>query len=110
MRADKIDVNSIAPGVLNTRLLDESSRRVCVVGESFYEKALKQKARVGLPGERRIAGRLFCVVSQRRSDRQITQRNMGPLGDIARALEGLAADRRLHVKTDRTKGSGAKLG
>jgi NAD(P)-dependent dehydrogenase (short-subunit alcohol dehydrogenase family) len=44
VRDDHIDVNSIAPGALNTRLLDEvieaGPERV---GESFYAKAAKQK-------------------------------------------------------------------
>jgi NAD(P)-dependent dehydrogenase (short-subunit alcohol dehydrogenase family) len=44
VRDDHIDVNSIAPGALNTRLLDEvlaaGPERV---GESFYAKAAKQR-------------------------------------------------------------------
>lgn len=49
-RDDRIDVNSIAPGPLNTRLLDE----VLVagpdrVGRSFYERSLKQKEQGGTP-------------------------------------------------------------
>jgi NAD(P)-dependent dehydrogenase (short-subunit alcohol dehydrogenase family) len=45
-----IDVNSIAPGALNTRLLDE----VLVagpekVGQVFYERAMKQKTEGGVP-------------------------------------------------------------
>ncbi len=52
-RKDGIDVNSIAPGALNTRLLDE----VLVagpekVGKDFYERALKQKAQGGAPLEK----------------------------------------------------------
>jgi len=39
-----IDVNSIAPGALNTRLLDEAlAAGPAAVGESFYQKLLKQK-------------------------------------------------------------------
>jgi NAD(P)-dependent dehydrogenase (short-subunit alcohol dehydrogenase family) len=49
-RADRIDVNSIAPGALNTRLLDEvlesGPERV---GAVFFERALKQKAEGGAP-------------------------------------------------------------
>jgi NAD(P)-dependent dehydrogenase (short-subunit alcohol dehydrogenase family) len=44
LRDDHIDVNSIAPGALNTRLLDEvlaaGPERV---GASFYERSLKQR-------------------------------------------------------------------
>jgi NAD(P)-dependent dehydrogenase (short-subunit alcohol dehydrogenase family) len=54
-----IDVNSIAPGALNTRLLDEviaaGSEQV---GSAFYENALKQKAQGGAPLER---GAELCV-------------------------------------------------
>jgi NAD(P)-dependent dehydrogenase (short-subunit alcohol dehydrogenase family) len=50
VRADGIDVNAIAPGALNTRLLDEV---LAVgpekVGAEFYERALKQKAQGGAP-------------------------------------------------------------
>jgi NAD(P)-dependent dehydrogenase (short-subunit alcohol dehydrogenase family) len=50
---DGIDVNAIAPGALNTRLLDEvleaGPERV---GESFYARSLKQKNEGGAPLER----------------------------------------------------------
>ena len=50
VRADGIDVNSIAPGPLNTRLLDEvlavGPERV---GAEFYERSLKQKEQGGSP-------------------------------------------------------------
>ena len=50
---DHIDVNSIAPGALNTRLLDEvleaGPERV---GESFYARSVKQKQQGGAPIER----------------------------------------------------------
>jgi NAD(P)-dependent dehydrogenase (short-subunit alcohol dehydrogenase family) len=50
VRADGIDVNAIAPGPLNTRLLDE----VLAVGPDrvgirFYERSLKQKEQGGAP-------------------------------------------------------------
>jgi 3-oxoacyl-[acyl-carrier protein] reductase len=48
-----IDVNSVAPGALNTRLLDEvlaaGPKRA---GEDFYRRALKQKEEGGSPLER----------------------------------------------------------
>jgi NAD(P)-dependent dehydrogenase (short-subunit alcohol dehydrogenase family) len=45
VRADGIDVNSIAPGPLNTRLLDEVLEAgPAAVGQSFYDRAVKQKA------------------------------------------------------------------
>ena len=50
VRGDGIDVNAIAPGALNTRLLDEV---LAVgpekVGTEFYERSLKQKAQGGAP-------------------------------------------------------------
>lgn len=52
VRGNGIDINSIAPGALNTRLLDEvlavGPERV---GEAFYQGALKQKAQGGAPLE-----------------------------------------------------------
>ncbi len=48
-----IDVNAVAPGALNTRMLDEvieaGPERV---GEAFYAQALKQKAAGGTPLDR----------------------------------------------------------
>jgi NAD(P)-dependent dehydrogenase (short-subunit alcohol dehydrogenase family) len=64
VRADKIDVNAIAPGALNTRLLDEVLETgPGVVGESFYEKALKQKAEGGASLERGAALAVFLASS-----------------------------------------------
>jgi NAD(P)-dependent dehydrogenase (short-subunit alcohol dehydrogenase family) len=48
-----IDVNSIAPGALNTRLLDEVLEAGPEkVGQAFYERSLKQKREGGAPLER----------------------------------------------------------
>jgi NAD(P)-dependent dehydrogenase (short-subunit alcohol dehydrogenase family) len=53
VKADGIDVNSIAPGALNTRLLDEVLEAgPGKVGKSFYERALIQKSSGGTPLER----------------------------------------------------------
>ena len=53
LRGDRIDVNSIAPGPLNTRLLDEvlaaGPERV---GVGFYERSIKQKESGGAGLER----------------------------------------------------------
>ena len=50
VREDHIDVNAIAPGALNTRLLDEvlagGPERV---GQAFYDRSLKQKEQGGAP-------------------------------------------------------------
>ena len=53
VREDRIDVNAIAPGALNTRLLDEVlDAGPEKVGKSFYERALKQKQAGGTPLEK----------------------------------------------------------
>jgi NAD(P)-dependent dehydrogenase (short-subunit alcohol dehydrogenase family) len=49
-REYRIDVNAIAPGALNTRMLDEAlAAGPDKVGRGFYERALKQKERGGAP-------------------------------------------------------------
>lgn len=50
LRDSRVDVNSIAPGALNTRMLDEvieaGPERV---GKGFYERALEQQSSGGVP-------------------------------------------------------------
>jgi len=59
LRESNIDVNSIAPGALNTRLLDEVlSAGPEKVGQSFYDASLRQKESGGTPLER---GAELCV-------------------------------------------------
>jgi NAD(P)-dependent dehydrogenase (short-subunit alcohol dehydrogenase family) len=54
-----IDVNAIAPGALNTRLLEEVlDAGPDVVGKKFYEKALQQRDSGGVPLEK---GARLCV-------------------------------------------------
>jgi NAD(P)-dependent dehydrogenase (short-subunit alcohol dehydrogenase family) len=53
VRGDHIDVNAVAPGALNTRLLDE----VLIagpkqVGQAFYDRAVQQKVQGGAPLEK----------------------------------------------------------
>ncbi len=53
VKTEGIDVNTIAPGALNTRLLDEVLQAGPEkVGQVFYDRALKQKAEGGAPLER----------------------------------------------------------
>jgi 3-oxoacyl-[acyl-carrier protein] reductase len=53
VREYRIDVNSIAPGPLNTRLLEEVlAAGPEKVGRNFYEKSLKQKEQGGAPLEK----------------------------------------------------------
>jgi 3-oxoacyl-[acyl-carrier protein] reductase len=59
VRADHIDVNAVAPGALNTRLLDEVlAAGADKVGVDFYTKSLKQKEEGGAPLEK---GAALCV-------------------------------------------------
>ena len=54
-----IDINAVAPGALNTRLLDEVlSAGAEKVGRAFYDKALQQNANGGAPLDR---GAALCV-------------------------------------------------
>ena len=53
VREDQVDVNSIAPGPLNTRLLDEVlAAGPEKVGKDFYARSLKQKETGGAPLEK----------------------------------------------------------
>jgi NAD(P)-dependent dehydrogenase (short-subunit alcohol dehydrogenase family) len=59
LRPYHINVNAVAPGALNTRLLEEVlSAGPSVVGASFYQKALKQRDTGGTPLE---LGASLCV-------------------------------------------------
>jgi len=63
----KIDVNAVAPGALNTRLLEEVlSTGPDIVGKDFYEKALKQKKDGGVPLE--IGVELCVFLASEESD------------------------------------------
>jgi NAD(P)-dependent dehydrogenase (short-subunit alcohol dehydrogenase family) len=61
-RDDHIDVNAIAPGALNTRLLDQVLEAgPDKVGQAFYERALKQKAQGGAPLEKGASLAVFLA-------------------------------------------------
>jgi NAD(P)-dependent dehydrogenase (short-subunit alcohol dehydrogenase family) len=62
VRDDRIDVNAIAPGALNTRLVDEVlDAGPGRVGKDFYEKAMKQKENGGASPERGAALAVFLA-------------------------------------------------
>jgi NAD(P)-dependent dehydrogenase (short-subunit alcohol dehydrogenase family) len=67
LRGTGIDVNAVAPGALNTRLLDEvleaGPERV---GDSFYERALEQRSSGGTPLD--LAARLAVFLASGESD------------------------------------------
>jgi NAD(P)-dependent dehydrogenase (short-subunit alcohol dehydrogenase family) len=56
LREHHVDVNAIAPGALNTRMLDEVlAAGAEAVGQAFYERALEQQRTGGVPLERGAA-------------------------------------------------------
>jgi 3-oxoacyl-[acyl-carrier protein] reductase len=62
VRPARIDVNAIAPGALNTRLLDEVlAAGPAKVGNEFYERALKQRDQGGVPLEKAAALAVFLA-------------------------------------------------
>ena len=59
LRPIHVDVNAVAPGALNTRLLDEVlSAGPEIVGQDFYERAIEQSQTGGVPLEQ---GARLCV-------------------------------------------------
>ena len=67
VRAHNIDVNSIAPGALNTRLLDEIlTAGPEQVGQSFYDRSVQQKEDGGAGFDR--GAELAVFLGSRRSD------------------------------------------
>src|ERR1700722_14790841 len=67
LREFSIDVNAIAPGALNTRLLEEVlSAGPDAVGQAFYEKSVKQRDSGGVPLEK--AARLCLYLASGTSD------------------------------------------
>jgi NAD(P)-dependent dehydrogenase (short-subunit alcohol dehydrogenase family) len=62
---DHIDVNAIAPGALNTRLLDEVlAAGQEKVGQDFYNRALKQKKQGGTPLEKGADLAVFLAAAE----------------------------------------------
>jgi NAD(P)-dependent dehydrogenase (short-subunit alcohol dehydrogenase family) len=74
-----IDVNSIAPGALNTRLLDEVlNSGPEKVGEQFYAQSLKQKENGGAPLEK---GAGLCVYLASEESNGITGKLISAIWD-----------------------------
>jgi len=68
LRDHHIDVNAVAPGALNTRMLDEILEAgPKVVGESFHRKALKQKEGGGASLD--LGSKLCVFLASAESDR-----------------------------------------
>ena len=67
VRGDGIDVNSIAPGALNTRLIDEVLEAGPEkVGQAFYDRTVKQKQQGGTPLE--VGASLAVYLASAESD------------------------------------------
>ena len=65
LRAYGVDVNALAPGALNTRMLDELlSAGPTVLGEEIYKNALRQKADGGSSMDRAAELALFLASSR----------------------------------------------
>lgn len=65
LRGTPILVNAVAPGALNTRLLEEAiAAGPDKVGQSFYERALRQKADGGAPLEKGAALCAFLLSAE----------------------------------------------
>ena len=92
VRASGIDVNSVAPGAMNTRLLDDileaGPERV---GRSYYERALRQQAEGGTPLER---GASLCVFLASSESDGITGKLISAVWDPWESLPRHAEDLR----------------
>ncbi len=67
LKPEGIDVNAIAPGALNTRMLDEILQAGPeVVGEAFYKSAIKQRDNGGTSPE--LGGRLCAYLASAAGD------------------------------------------
>jgi len=90
-REYSIEINAVAPGALNTRLLDEVLESgPDRVGKAFYEKALKQKSEGGTPLD---LGASLCVYLASSESNGITGKLISapwdPWNNLARYREDL---------------------
>ena len=112
LRADHIDVNAIAPGALNTRLLDEVlAAGPEKVGADFYTRSVQQQK------ERRRGAGAGCgamrLPGQRRKrwhHGQADQRAVGSLEKPGQSSRRSRRHRHLYVAPDRAKRPGQGLG
>jgi len=111
LREHHVDVNAVAPGALNTRMLDEvlaaGPERV---GQAFYDRALEQQRSGGVPLER--GAELARWLASAASDgvtAKLLSAVWDPWGELPEHLEDLATDvytlRRI-VPSDRGLGWG----
>jgi len=94
LRVHRVDVNAIAPGALNTRMLDELlSSGPDVLGEIVYERALEQQRSGGIPP--RQAAKLAVFLGSAASD-GITGKLLSAVWDPWRELP----ERRAEIDSD----------
>lgn len=94
LREHHVDVNSVAPGALNTRMLDEvlaaGPERV---GQGFYERALEQQRTGGVPLER---GAVLAVWLASAASDGVTAKLLSavwdPWSELPEHLDDLASD------------------
>jgi NAD(P)-dependent dehydrogenase (short-subunit alcohol dehydrogenase family) len=90
VRESGVAVNAVAPGMLNTRLLDEVlDAGPEKVGRAFYETAVKQKAAGGTPLER---GAALCVYLASDESAEITGKLLAAVWDPWETLSERLAD------------------
>ncbi len=90
LRGTHIDVNTVAPGALNTRLLDEViAAGPDKVGKTFYERSLRQKADGGAPLEK---GAALCAFLLSAESDGITGRLLSAVWDPWSDLPGRRAE------------------
>ena len=108
----RIDVNAIAPGSLNTRLLDEVlAAGPEKVGADFYARAVRQKQDGGVRSNAMPRSwRCSWPRRERRHHRQAYQRLVGPLGTLARPSRGTGGKRCVHAAAHHRPRSRVLLG
>ena len=90
LRPHHIDVNALAPGALNTRLLHEVlAAGPHVVGRTFYERSLEQQSTGGVPLDRSAA---LCVFLASAASDGITGKLLSAVWDPWRSLPDRLAD------------------
>lgn len=90
LRPFHVDVNSIAPGALNTRLLDELlAAGPDAVGDSLHKRSLEQHAQGGVPLER---GAALCVFLASAASNGITGKLLSAVWDPWPSLPDRHAD------------------
>lgn len=96
-RDSGIDVNAIAPGALNTRLLNEVLQAgPAKVGQAFYDRAVEQQAKGGAPLER---GAELCVFLASAGSDGVTGKLLSAIWDPWEQLDMHRDDLRSDVYT-----------